>query len=74
MPLYMECILTILRSMEGAFDYQVFRQRLAEQEFDRQQKMMMNQRLTLLDSCLKDGTTSNRVASHFQAGQLTIIE
>jgi hypothetical protein len=31
-------------------------------------------RLSLLDSCLKDGNLYNRVSSYFKQGQLTIIE
>jgi hypothetical protein len=65
----------ILRSME-IFNYHDFRKQLQEQarSFAPNQKAMMSLRLSLLDSCLKDGSVTNRVASHFRQGQLTIIE
>jgi hypothetical protein len=65
----------ILRSME-VFNYHDFRKQLQEQarSFAPNQKAMMSLRLSLLDSCLKDGNVANRVASHFRHGQLTIIE
>jgi hypothetical protein len=75
MPLYMESIMTIMRSMT-VFDYQMFRTRLdAEAKlFQPNQKAMLSLRLNLLDSCLKDGTPTNCVSAHFKPGQLTIIE
>jgi hypothetical protein len=74
-PLYVEAILNILRNMQD-FSYDVFREELKEQSktFSSTQKSMMNLRLSLLDSCLKGGNTSNRIPSHFQRGQLTIVE
>lgn len=74
MPLYMEAIMSILRSMEGNFDYASFRQTLQEQEFNPRQKAMMNLRLSLLDACLHGGNSTNRVSTHFRKGHLTIIE
>lgn len=65
--------MTILRSMDE-FDYEGFRAELKAQKFSPTQKSMLNQRLLLLDSCLKDGNAMNRVSQHFQQGQLTIIE
>lgn len=67
--------MTILRSME-IFEYQAFRERLKEESqcFNPGQKSMMKLRLSLLDSCLKDGDSTNRVSSHFKPGQLTIVE
>jgi hypothetical protein len=73
MPLYMEAVMGILRSMEH-FDYNIFRQQLKAQNFAPSQKAMLNLRLSLLDSCLKDGSSSNRVATHFCEGQLTVVE
>lgn len=74
MPLYMEAIMAILRSMDGTFDYTDFRRQLQAQKFNPGQKAMLNLRLSLLDSCLAGGNASNRVAAHFRKGQLTIIE
>jgi hypothetical protein len=73
MPLYMEAVMGILRSMER-FDYDIFREELRAQNFAPSQKAMLNLRLSLLDSCLKDGNSYNRVATHFCEGRLTIIE
>ena len=74
MPLYMEAIMAILRSMEDNFDYGEFRRRLDAQKFNGGQKAMLNLRLSLLDSCMKGGNATNRVSTHFKPGQLTIIE
>ena len=74
MPLYMEAVMTILRSMEDTFDYTLFREELKAQSFSGTQKSMLNLRLSLLDSCLKGGSTKNRVSTHFGKGHLTIIE
>jgi hypothetical protein len=74
MPLYMEAIMTILREMEGNFNYTTFRERLEEQKFTAGQKAMLNIRLGLLDSCLKGGTQANSIQSHFKPGHLTIID
>jgi hypothetical protein len=65
----------ILRSMEH-FNYRAFRTELTERSksFTQDQKSMMNLRLGLLDSCLKDGSRTNQVSSFFRPGQLTIIE
>lgn len=74
MPLYMEAIMSILRSMENEFDYAQFRDKLRQQRFNPGQKAMLNLRLSLLDSCLQGGNAQNRVSSHFKQGHLTIIE
>ena len=74
MPLYMEAIMSILRSMESNFSYTRFRDELKNQKFNPGQKAMLNLRLSLLDSCLEGGNMQNRVTTHFQKGQLTIIE
>ena len=74
MPLYMEAIMSILRSMEGTFEYADFRKELEAQKFNPSQKAMLNLRLSLLDSCLEGGTKWNRVSTHFRKGHLTIIE
>jgi hypothetical protein len=74
MPLYMEAIMTILRSMEDSFDYSLFRERLEQEMFNPGQKAMLSLRLILLESCLQGGTPENSVVSHFRQGQLTIIE
>lgn len=74
MPLYMEAIMVILRSMEDRFDYLEFRKQLDAQRFNPSQNSMLKLRLSLLDSCLKGGNESNRVSAHFKKGQLTIIE
>jgi hypothetical protein len=73
MPLYMESIMSMLRSMDE-FNYDDFRKRLEEQKFNPSQKAMLNLRLSLLDSCLKGGTKENRVANYLKAGTLTIVE
>ena len=74
MPPYMETIMSILRSMGSNFNYTLFREELKRREFNSGQKMMLNLRLSLLDSCLEGGSTDNRVSTHFRKGQLTIIE
>lgn len=74
MPLYMELIMSILRDMTDEFNYTTFRAILGKQKFDAQQKAMLNLRLALLDSCLKEGDETNSVSSHFREGRLTIIE
>ena len=74
MPLYMEAIMLILRSMEDSFDYTGFREQLNQQKFNASQKAMLNLRLSLLDSCMKGGNATNRASNHFRPGQLTIIE
>ena len=74
MPLYMEAIMSILRTMESNFSYTLFREELQRQKFNPGQKSMLNLRLSLLDSCLKGGNMNNRVSAHFRKGQLTIIE
>lgn len=73
MPLYMETIMTTLRSMDE-FNYDKFREDLKTTKFNSTQKSMLNLRLHLLDSCLKDGNAANSVTQHFCEGQLTIIE
>jgi hypothetical protein len=70
----MEAIMSILRSMEGQFNYSSFRRQLQLQKFNPGQKAMLNLRLSLLDSCLEKGTPTNSVVNHFKEGQLTIIE
>ena len=74
MPLYMEAIMNILRSMQDNFDYPTFRSALTQQGFNRSQSAMLKLRLSLLDSCLEGGDETISVASHFKNGQLTIIE
>ncbi|KAI0344940.1 hypothetical protein BDW22DRAFT_1469295 [Trametopsis cervina] len=74
MPLYMESIMAILRSMQDEFDYYAFRTAIEQQGFNRSQMSMLRIRLSLLDSCLEGGTIENSVASHFGKGQLTIID
>ncbi|EKM56169.1 uncharacterized protein PHACADRAFT_209653 [Phanerochaete carnosa HHB-10118-sp] len=74
MPLYMEAIMSILRSMESNFNYTAFRDELKQQKFSSGQKAMLNLRLSLLDSCLEGGNAYNRVSSHFRKGHLTIID
>ena len=70
----MEAIMSILRSMEEDFDYAEFRRALEAQQFNPGQKAMLNLRLSLLDSCLKGGDSTNRASTHFKKGHLTIIE
>lgn len=74
MPLYMESIMSLLRTMGDRFNYATFRKMLQEQDFDKRQKAMLGLRLSLLESCIGGGTDENRVARYFQPGQLTIIE
>jgi hypothetical protein len=70
----MEPIMTILRSMEGRFDYTAFRAALEEQKFSGTQRAMLESRLALLDSCLNGGTPETSVVQYFRGGDLTIIE
>lgn len=74
MPLYMEAIMAILRSMQDDFDYSAFRAALQSKDFNRSQMAMLDLRLSLLDSCLDGGTRENSASTHFKKGQLTIIE
>jgi hypothetical protein len=74
MPLYMESILALLRTMGDRFSYAAFRKMLQEQDFDKRQKAMLGLRLSLLEACIGGGTDANRVGAHFRPGQLTIIE
>ncbi|KAF8586234.1 hypothetical protein K439DRAFT_1387349 [Ramaria rubella] len=73
MPLYMECIMSILRTMD-TFSYDDFCRQLGEQKFSPTQKAMLDLRLKILDSCLKGGDDSNRVSNYFKKGELTIID
>ncbi|KZV75964.1 hypothetical protein PENSPDRAFT_680684 [Peniophora sp. CONT] len=73
LPLYMETIMNILRSMD-IFDYKRFRTTLDQQDFISSQKLMLDQRLALLDACLAGGTPRNSVTNHFVPGQLTIVD
>lgn len=76
MPLYMEAIMAVLRSMdsEDTFNYDSFRQKLSEQKFNPSQKAMLNIRLALLDSCLEGGNSRNRASNYFKKGHLTIVD
>lgn len=74
MPLYMESVMDLLRSLEGHFDYEQFKLQLAEQELQPRQKVMLKIRLQLLDSCLKGGDLDNHAPVHFGKGKLTIVE
>jgi hypothetical protein len=74
MPLYMETIMSLLRTMGDEFSYAAFRKMLQEQEFDKRQMAMLSLRLSLLESCIGGGTDENRVGRYFELGQLTIIE
>ena len=74
MPLYMECIMSILRSMENCFDYREFRKRITQEKLNPSQKAMLSLRLALLDSCLEGGDNHNRISAQFDKGQLSIIE
>jgi hypothetical protein len=71
----MEVIMDILRSMD-VFNYRSFRADLEERAkaFAPNQKAMLSLRMSLLDSCLKNGSMANRVSSHFKPGRLTIVE
>jgi hypothetical protein len=70
----MEAIMSILRKMESNFNYIAFRDELKQTKFNPGQKAMLTLRLSLLDSCLEGGNSTNRVSTHFKKGQLTIIE
>ena len=65
--------MSILRDMEP-FSYKEFRRQLKEVKFVASQKVMLDMRLNVLDSCLQGGNQSNCVSNHFKKGQLTIIE
>ena len=47
----------ILRDMQGTFSYERFRTQLRKQKLSRSQKMMLDLRLGILDSCLEGGHT-----------------
>lgn len=66
--------MAILRGMEDDFNYTDFREQIGQAKFLGNQKAMLNLRLSLLDSCLNGGDTSNSIKNHFKAGQLTIVE
>lgn len=74
MPLYMESLMNLLRTMESNFDYSRFRRELDAQDFNPGQRMMLNLRLALLDSCLTGGSSQNSISNQFVEGQLTIVE
>ncbi|GJE88802.1 hypothetical protein PsYK624_048890 [Phanerochaete sordida] len=73
-PIYMENIKTIFRSMEPVFDYQNFRRKLGEISLKGENKIMLDLRLTLLDSCINGKQNTKSVSSDFKKGQLTIVD
>ena len=82
-PLYMEVIQQILRSMgNGEFDYEAFRRAVDEKkavEFTREQKMPLDLRLQLLETMLIEcqnvtGPRLGSVKEYFKAGMVTIID
>ena len=64
----------ILRSMEDNFDYRAFREKLDQLKLKSDQRTMLNLRLSLLDSCIKDKDPGGTVSTRFKKGHLTIIE
>jgi hypothetical protein len=66
--------MNILRQMSDHFDYNYFRREIQAQKFNSSQNAMLKLRLSLLDSCLNEGTPENSILTHFKQGQLTIIE
>ncbi|KIJ54327.1 hypothetical protein M422DRAFT_241577 [Sphaerobolus stellatus SS14] len=73
MPLYMESIISLMRSMPN-FAYSKFRKQLDSEKFSPAQRSMLNIRLKILDSCLEQGNQFNCVSVQFQKGQLTIVD
>ncbi|KAF8651052.1 hypothetical protein AX16_004915 [Volvariella volvacea WC 439] len=73
MPLYMDVVMTVLRDMKE-FSLERFRTEIEGKGLNPGQKAMLNLRLSLLESCLKDGNQVNRVSAHFHRGHLTIID
>ena len=82
-PLYMEVVQQILRSMaNNAFDYWAFKKEIDEKtmtEFSPQQRMPLELRFRLLEAMLLEcqkgkAKKTCSVKEYFQAGQVTIID
>ncbi|KAF8637208.1 hypothetical protein AX16_010867 [Volvariella volvacea WC 439] len=73
MGIYMEVVLAILRGM-STFSYEELRKKMKERSLPLTNKQMLELRLTLLDSCLNGGSTTNSVSTYFEPGHLTIID
>ncbi|KAL0582014.1 hypothetical protein V5O48_000072 [Marasmius crinis-equi] len=74
-PLYMQIILSILRDMGEDFSYRGFKARLEvhKRNFNPNQLSGLEQRLSLLQSFLRDGNPSHNKA-RFVQGDLTIVD
>jgi hypothetical protein len=73
--LYMAQVTQILREMSTAgrpFDYQEFKLRLKQKQFNPMQSSMLQLRLDLLESFLD--MNASHVESHFQPGEITIMD
>lgn len=66
--------MSLLRSMETNFAYEIFKAKMRSLPFNPSQKAMLNLRLSLLDSCLCGGNMKNRIPNYFRPGHLTIVE
>ncbi|KAF8656483.1 hypothetical protein AX16_002502 [Volvariella volvacea WC 439] len=76
-PFYVEVILSIIRSITQTmktFSYQEFCQKLAENNLLSKDRVMLELRRALLESCLEDGNEKNCVSAYFKPGHLTIID
>ncbi|KAF1848037.1 uncharacterized protein K460DRAFT_279645 [Cucurbitaria berberidis CBS 394.84] len=76
-PLYMARVESILRAIatetkEGVFDYDLFKKRLAMENFDPKQTNMLEMRLGLLESFLDK--TGKAPEPQFRQGEITIID
>ena len=80
-PLYIQVVQQILRSMGEKFNYKDFKVKLTQKgsEFTPQQKAPLNLRIQLLESILlecqsKKGGTSGSIKQHFRQGVVTIVD
>ena len=82
-PLYMEVVQQILRSMgSDAFDYRVFKREIDAKkmkEFSQQQRMPLDLRFQLLEAMLLEcqkvkAKTTDSVKEYFKPGRVTIID
>ncbi|EIN14685.1 hypothetical protein PUNSTDRAFT_130308 [Punctularia strigosozonata HHB-11173 SS5] len=70
---YLEPVMSILCDMDS-FDYHTFRRRLDASRLTAAQKFALQQRLDMLDMCMKDGNVENHVKRHFRPGHSTIVD
>ena len=73
-PIYMSTMMTFLRRMEHNFNYDAFRKMLDTLRLKNDQRIMLDLRLELLDSCITTEPDARRAATFFKPGHLTIVE